>query len=248
MLSSVGTWFRPVVGISVFRKGERGLVAMTKPSGNYFKSFGGSSLSEGYMKLNLSVILELGLKGNRSSVKLTAGEDDIAAINRPVFILQFDPGNSGNGDRWNEESMFVVDVESVERQNIAVPSLVTLHMIDKEIEDSGSGVYASCFGKRRFKPAFGLIGVDGKFCKTSAGRSLGSYDLSPRDIKSGAEIVDCISGNYREFAGQHVVPQVVVKELFPRLSVHVQAGAVTVGRGEESLAEILDVLIGPFDF
>jgi hypothetical protein len=48
----------------------------------------------------------------------------------------------------------------------------------------------------------------------------------PRDINSRTELVDCVSRNDGKLSGQHVIHQAVVKDLFPRLSVDVQPGAV----------------------
>ena len=220
-----------------------------RKSGEYFKSFSRCSLAEGYVKLHLSVILELAPKRNNSPVKLPVRkEGEIVNVYRPIFVLQFNACDSSYRNRWDEESVFVVDVEAMDGENIAVPSLVSLHMVHKEIVDSGVRVYASCFGKYTFKPLFRLVGLDGEHCEIANRIPYFPYDFKPCNIKGGAEIMDSIASDDREFAPQHVIPRRVVKELFPRISIHVQAGAVTVGRCKDSIAELVDVLVGPFDF
>jgi hypothetical protein len=61
------------------------------------------------------------------------------------------------------------------------------------------------------------------------------------------EIVNCVADHERNIGAEGPIKKNVVEELFPRLTVDVQGGAVAVGRGTESLLDISDVLIGPFD-
>src|SRR5271157_1486310 len=220
--------------------------------GDYFELLGRCSLSERYLESDLSVILELSLKSDSATVctpkprSIESREANVEGVNRPVFVLQCNANNSSGGNHGYKEAMFVVNVEVVEGQDIAVPSLVTLNMIDHEVKDAGSRIYASIF-EGSFKPISGLIGPDGKVSPASRPVSNNADDIDPCNIKSGAEIVNCISSNQCEVGLQVAIFQSVVKELFPRLSVHVKPGSVTVGRGKESLLEICDVLIGPFD-
>jgi hypothetical protein len=218
---------------------------------DYFLSLESSSLAERYVKSDLSVILELAPKRNDFPVKLPMREKgEIVNVYRPIFVLQFNACDSSYRNRWDEESVFVVDVEAMDGKNIAITSSVSLHLVHKEIVDSGSGVYAGSFGKRTLKPLFRMIGADGKLCERPRSGWISNLcdDVEPCNIKSGADIMDRIASDSCEFTAQHVIPQRVVKELFPRLAIHLQAGSVTVGRSKESLAELVDVMFGPFEF
>jgi hypothetical protein len=107
--------------------------------------------------------LSLGFKGNGSTESMPAGQRDITAIDSSIFVFQLNACNACDSDCWDKETMFVVNVEVMEGQNIPVPSLVTLHNVHKKVENSGVGVYTSiCAGKYALKPLFGLLGVDGK--------------------------------------------------------------------------------------
>lgn len=216
--------------------------------GDHFEPFNFCSIPERYVKSDLAVILELAPKRNDFPVKLPVRkEGEIVNVYRPIFVLQFNACDSSYRNRWDEESVFVVDVEAMDGENIAVPSLVSLHMVHKEIVDSGSGVYASSFGKRTLKPLFRMVGADGKLRECPGWISDLCDDVEPCNIKSGADIMDRIASDSCEFTPQHVIPQRVVKELFPRLAIHVQAGAVTVVRSKDSVAELVDVMFGPFE-
>lgn len=212
----------------------------------YFEILSRRSIAERYVKYDLSVVLELGLKTNSFTKRVRPRNGDIENVNGPVFVLQFDAHDPSDGDDRNEELVFVVNVQGVQRENVAVPSFVTFDVVNYEIEDARSGRYASTLLENRFKPVFGLARIDGKF-RVPVRVAESSNDFAPRDVKSGSQIVDCIARNQCEVGTQVSVSERVVKELFPRLSIHVQAGSVTVGRGVESLLEIRDVLIGPFD-
>src|ERR1700733_11462096 len=217
--------------------------------GTHFESFNSCSIPERYVKSDLSVVLQLAPKRNDAPVKLSVREESkVVSVYRPVFVLQFNAGDSSYGNRWDEESVFVVDVEAMDGKNIAFPSLVSLHMVHKKIVDSGVGVYASCFGKHPLKPLFRFVGPNGEHRESSNRLHYLLHDLKPCNIKSGAEIMNYIASDSCEFTTQHVIPQRVVKELFPRLAIHVQTGSVTVRRSKQSIVELVDVMFGPVEF
>jgi len=99
---------------------------------DYFLSLESSSLAERYVKSDLSVILELAPKRNDFPVKLPMREKgEIVNVYRPIFVLQFNACDSSYRNRWDEESVFVVDVEAMDGKNIAITSSVSLHLVQQ---------------------------------------------------------------------------------------------------------------------
>jgi hypothetical protein len=145
--------------------------------------------------------------------------------------------------------VLVVNVEIVEGENIAVPSLVTFHTVKHEFNDGRGFWYFSAFRECGFKFLASALRINREF--SMPGRTLGTEGMNsstPNNIKSASEIVDRITNNQGNVMAQLSISKAVIEELFPRFAVDVQAGAVTVRRGAESLLDIRDVLIGPFDF
>jgi hypothetical protein len=230
--------------------GSDDLIDLPRPaleSRDYLDIIERCSLAERYLESNLSVVLELGLNGRNSlPVKVGPRQNDVKAVNRPVFILHFHAADANDCEHRDQELMFVVDVELAEGENVVVPSFVSFYSINYQI-DEGRVYFGLNEAGFKFLPS--TLGVDRKF--GAAVESVGtkvSDSSTPNDIESGMQIVNCIADNKRNVRAESAVSKSVVKELFPRLTIHVQHGAVSVGRGAESLLDIRDVLIGPFDF
>lgn len=226
------------------------LVVPNRQGGENLASFDRRSWAKGYLEMNLSVVLEFAPKGNGPATGISMrAKNDFMGVDRPIFALYFNACDPRYGQHWKEESVFIVDVERVDGENIRVPSFVSLHMVYKEVVDFGTGVYASCFcGKNTLKPSFGLVRPDGEVCGTGYSSPRLSHNFKPSNVQSGAEVMDCIASYAGEFPPQHKILKRVAEELFPRLQIHIQSGAVAVGRSKDSIAELMDVLVGPLDF
>jgi hypothetical protein len=109
------------------------------------------SLSKGYSEGHLSVILNLAVKGNDSSVGIRYGQGDIEAVNRSVFVLDFHAIDSRYGKEWDQKMVFVVNVKVMDGANIAVPSLVRFNALHQELEQRRFGIYFSGLDERGFK-------------------------------------------------------------------------------------------------
>ena len=208
-------------------------------SGNDFDVLQRCSIAEGYAENRLSVILDLGPKGDLPPVGIRSGKGNGEIGSQPVFVLQFDAAPMA--------AVFVVNVEIMQGANIGIPSQVIFHAINNEIEEGRRGRYFSAFRERGFKlmPVF----VDREFGPSRVGlRENRSNRGAPCDIKSAVEIVNCIANHQGDIGAQFPVSKAIVGELFPRLAIDVQAGSLSVSRGSESLLDIRDVLVGPFDF
>jgi len=216
-------------------------------SGHDLRILNSRSFSEGYVELDFSVLLELRFEGDHLPVDFVFLEENIEAVKRPVFILQFQALDSRYRHHWDEEYVFIVDVEIVEGQDIAVPSLVSFHVVDEEIEYGRRGMYASILRKNRFEPIPALVFPDRKVGLAGHSETVSSDEADPHEVESGSKIVGHISDDHRKVTAQHVVVQSVMDVLLPRLRIDVNAGSVMVRRGKESQVELLDVLVGPLD-
>ena len=207
---------------------------------HYVEALQRCSFAESYAEFNLSVILKLGTKFNDLSVEIRSSNGNIKSINRPVFVLQFNAANPSHRKHGNEEEMFIVNIESAEGQNIHIPSLVRFHCIDDKVDERGQYFFSLQSGLKVFSR---LLGKDRKLAVIG-----NSWQHSaPRDIEGAVEIVNCIANNQGDICSEVAISKAVVEELFPRISIDVQAGAVSVRRGAESLVDIVDVIVGPLD-
>lgn len=214
---------------------------------NDFEIVSRCSLSERYLKSDLSVILELASKHNSRSIDVRSGDGYCEMVNRPIWVLQLDAINSHDGEDRDQEMMFVVNVEVVDGTNIVVPTFVRFHALYQEIEQGRTGRYFSCLRERRFKML--PIVSDDEFSAlgTESIRTQDSDGFSISDIESTLEIMNCIANHQGNVRAQLAISKAVINELLPRISVDVHGGSVCVRRGEESLVDISDVLVGPFD-
>lgn len=204
------------------------------------------SRAERHVESDLAVVLELAPKGNNFAIEVRSGEPYSERLSGTILVLQFNAFDACGSDGRNQDSMFIVDVEIVQGKNIGVTSFVTFHVIDNEVENTGSFIYAGAL-KNTYNPLPRLIPIDREFGVIGPASGDLPEDFNPCDIKSGSEIVNCISSNQCKVGAQFSIMQSVVEELFPSLSIHVQRGTMTVRRRTESLLEISDVLIGPLD-
>ncbi|MGB0065201.1 MAG: hypothetical protein WBP85_12210 [Terracidiphilus sp.] len=206
------------------------------------------SLAKLYAESRLSVMLDLCLKRDDFPVRCKAASEDHAPmLNSSIFMLEFYAVERSHCDHRDEQMVFIVNVELMEGQNIAVPSLVRFHAIDNQVvKGGGSWYFSSNSGP---KIVFGLERVNREFAELGivAGNKC-SIGPAPGNIQSAMEIVDCIAHHQSQVSGQCAIRKAIVEELFPRFSVNVQAGAVTVGRGIKSLIDFRDVLLGSLDF
>lgn len=239
-----------LVGDESFQSADdpRNLPRISLKGWDYAKSLRGYSIAELYFKGRVSVVLELAMKRNLGGSKTEPAQRQGAAFGRSVYALQFHAVNEHEIHNWNKQAMFVVNVEMVDGPNVGVPSFVGFHAIDHEAMEAGVAGYFSFSGESRLKHfPFGVdgeieeLGIEGGGVQSLVGRS-------PRNIKSAVEIVNCVSNHQGERCANAPMPEPVLEELFPRLRIDVHAQLVSISRDKESLLDIGDVLVGPFDF
>jgi len=203
------------------------------------------SRAERHVESDLAVVLELAPKGNNFTIEVRSGEPYFERLSGTILVLQFNAFDACGSDGRNQDSMFIVDVEIVQGKNIGVTSFVTFHVIDNEVETRELSSTPALLRTYNLLPR--LIPIDREFGVIGPASGDLPEDFNPCDIKSGSEIVNCISSNQCKVGAQFSIMQSVVEELFSSLSIHMQRGTMTVRRRTESLLEIRDVLIGPLD-
>ncbi len=223
---------------------EPGRISESAESWDYLCALRQYSLSEGHMESNLSVVLECRIFRNPLPVRLIPSKHYDRLVYGSVFVLQFHALDADRRERGDDESVFIVNVEDVNGEKIGIPSHVWLRLGEEEFKCTRRDRYLSALGRdSRFKFLSPRLRVDREFGML-ANRS-GVEEAAPGDIKSAVDIVNCISNNQGDIYRKFPINKAVLQELFPRLDINIQSGAVCVGRGKESCADISDVLFGP---
>ncbi len=80
---------------------------------DYAKSLRRYSIAEPYLNGRVSVVLEVAIKRNLGAPEAESTQCQGAAIGRPIYVFQFHAINEHEIQDWNEQAMFVVNVEVV---------------------------------------------------------------------------------------------------------------------------------------
>ena len=247
----VGDLLPSLIGYSLQGSHDaRSLPSQTQKREDDFGIVSQYPIAERYADGHLSVVLDVTAKRNGNAVgQQWSSSGERVDIDLPAFILQFQAINRNNVRHWDEQMVFVVNVEIVKGANIAVavPSFVRFYSIHKQIKQCRTANYFSSLLKRRFvvlpvvtDEKLSLGGVESL-------RAQSADDFTVCDIESAAQIMNCVSGNQCEVAPNGSVPRAVVEEMLPRLRVNLDGSGVGIWRSADALLKIRDVLFGPFD-
>lgn len=202
-----------------------------------------------YVEGSFSLILDFAIQRDRAAVVLSAQQHNIREDSLSRFMLQFNAHNGSDGDERDQEVVFVVNVESIDKENVRVPSLVRFYPIQHQVADGMNARYFSILRQRGFKFLPCPLRINGE--PRPLVRSLETQladDFDPHNIQGGMEIVNRIANTQSNVGGQLPISMSTLEVLLPGLTVDVDAGAVVVSRAADSLFDLRDVLIGPFDF
>lgn len=213
-----------------------------------FKALCECSILESYLNGTLSLILDLAPRRDLLAVGANSGKADEQAIDLSAFVLQFQAVNSNDIEHRDQQMVFVVNVQSMDGPDVVVPSVVRFHSLNYEIKERRSGVYFSILRERIFKPLFGFHNGELAVTPLESGGTNPAERVAPCEIESAFQIVDCVTRHKRDIGSDIPIGVAVVEELFPRLRVSMDAGSVFIQRAADSLLDIRDVLVGPFDF
>ena len=213
-----------------------------------FETFGWNSIPESYLEGRVSIVLELAPKRNLNPLRNGSSQRcKSEAIHLPVFLLQFYAIDRQDIHNWDEQMVLIVNVEPMNSANIGVSSLTRFHALNHEFEEARIGQYFSCLLEHRFKvlPVFTRREFDFGIVSSGTERL---NSVGPCNIQSALEIVDCVSNRQCMLSADVLLSKAVKEELSPRTRIDVKRQVVGVFRGKESLLDVRDVLIGPFDF
>jgi hypothetical protein len=157
---------------------------------------------------------------------------------------QIDVANGHHGDCWNDQQMFICDVEVMETAKRVIPSSVRLHVVD----DGGNygrrrSLYKSTIdGRYHFIsriPERELSVVDGLICPAGY--------FSGGEVETRSEVVNCVPEDERHTFG-HRNRGTFKKALSGiRITLKFKTVEVTLEERIKNFVQVLDVLIGPFD-
>jgi hypothetical protein len=141
----VGALLPSLVDYSLHRSDDaRSLPAQARECRDDFGIVSQYPMAEHYADGHLSVILNVTAKRNGNAVgQQRSSSGECVDIDLPVFILQFQAINRNNGRHWDEQMVFVVNVEIVKGANIAVPvpSSVRFYSIHKQLKQCRTANY-----------------------------------------------------------------------------------------------------------
>jgi hypothetical protein len=213
---------------------------------NDFETFCNSFVREDYLNGRLSVILDVTTCRDVDAVSDVSLGRNQTVKDATAFVLEFHAINLDEVDDWNKEDVFIVQIQGIDGANVGVPSFVRFHAFNHKVEDGRGLAYFSCLREVAYK----FLPRIRDWKMRPLGQSGGAEFFNgsaPSKIESASQIVDCISRKHRDICFEGSISQGVIKELLPRLSIDLAGGWVSIGRSVDSLLNIRDVLLGPFD-
>lgn len=216
---------------------------------DYIRELEGRSFIEQYREGNLSLIFQVPTEGNRDVVgRLLSSSRCAYHPNFPKLIYYLDASDRAEFNDGQEKSVFVINVQDMNRPDRTFPSVVRLYMVKNIIEKNGSGAVYFNPTKRSFnlfsyKPdgEFGLI-VDARRAKLGDNRH-------PSMIESAMEIMDSISEHQGDIVDDLVsIREVMLQHFVSTIRVYLDCSRINIWQSKDSFLHFGDVLLGPVDF
>lgn len=213
----------------------------------YIHAISGRSLVEDYRDGNVALILDVpaGLNGNKVW-RFLGSPPSTAPLDFTSFIFQLNAINGGKTHNWDQEPMFVENVEFVNGADGGIiPSVVRLYIGNDEFKECrGDDVYFSPV-QRVFKLILG--GVHGKFGELADCRGDKSLDGSyPCMVKSALLIMNSVSNHQCKVSCNVRIAKIMFDDLVSNVRVSLDCGSVGIWQRANASLNIGDVLIGPF--
>lgn len=119
----------------------------------------------------------------------------------PLFILHVNVANGGVMNHWDQQPVFVSNVEFVNGPDGKIPSVVRLYVGHEEVEELGDGDIYLQVPQGGFKIVRG--GVNRELAPSPvAGGNQSRHSFKPNMVKRTLKIVDGVSDNYWETVEQ----------------------------------------------
>jgi hypothetical protein len=213
----------------------------------YVDSLKWHSIAKDYREGKLAIVLyaNAGAKVDMKRLR-SVGANRITLPNVAVFILHSDVHCSAVGDYWKQQFVLVENVKIVESTQGIIPTTVRSYFGYDPIKQSRTGdVYISPLKRRCQK----LPTVpEGEFCVTVKAPSVSVANNHPSMVKSGTQVMDGVSACQRKIDEEAIG---FFRYEFERISsgctIYLDGSSVTISQPNETQAEIIDMLLGPFD-
>jgi hypothetical protein len=195
---------------------------------------------------NLCAVLENGKRPIRLSAERCGNlnlEDDLRRIAPHINGWSGDTADSGNGHK--QEMVLINNVQTVEFPETSIPTIVRLEQVDEAFRPRLHSLY--------FSPIMGFVFgrsfVNGKarLVRRRAASSL--YQFPRQVVESAPQVVNGVPGDQRETVGNRN-SRLGEMDFLSSLSIMLDSESirVCVPVVKDSVFQITDVVIGPFDF
>lgn len=208
----------------------------------------GLSILERYAQGDLSLVFYVSSEGHGD----IPGRLLMGASRKPIardfshVILRFDAADRAIKNCWNEQPMFISDIESVYGPDGKIPSLVGLYLGKHYVENATGGFIYADAANRSFKRI--LSRVDGELGLVSdrLGCKLGE-DFDPRIIEGALEIVEAIPRDQSDVPNGSRVSNVMFDDFISNLRIDLNGSNVAFFQKSDSFIQPCNMLFGPFD-
>jgi hypothetical protein len=207
------------------------------------------SFVEEYRNGNLSLLFEVPTEWNVDVVRRLFMRTPCESVfNFPLFIFHLDALNGRVFKNGQEKTVFVVNVQAMDRPDGAIPSLVRLYIANNKIEKAGNGGVYFNPAKRTFKQI--LARKNGKlsvFRNSTRGKPLEC--AGPCMIESAMEIMDGIA-DYQSNIFEEFVPiaKIMLQHFMSTVRVYLDSGGVSLWQRGDNRLQFGDVLLGSLNF
>ena len=214
-------------------------------------TFKGSSYWEQYHDGRMALVLDCVVSTcqikRHGAIRLAVDNGDgIANYLNAFIILKADCVKGHKLQCWDDELMFVHDVQFVEGPEGIIPSRIGLYRIFDKVRDDRSSLLFQSTIHNFFK----FLGTtdDWELCMAGEFARNGQNCLSKEDVEGTSQIVNCIPKNLRrqvlrELGLIDVNPQAMA----PKVILHPEAVEIRLPKILDKFIQIRDVLVGPFN-
>lgn len=207
------------------------------------------SFVEEYRDGDLSLLFEVPAERNRDVVRrLFVRTPCESALNFPLFIFHLDALNGRVFKNGQQETVFVINVQGVDRPDSPIPSLVRFYLANDKIEKTRNGFVYFNPAKR----AFNVVSrrANRKFSLAiDTRRAKFSQNGHPCMIQSAMEIMDGIPDNQSDIGKEFVsIAEIMLQHFISTVRVDLDSSRVSLWQRGNNSFQFGDMLLGPVYF
>ena len=210
---------------------------------------GKRSIVEDYINGDLTIVCNVVAQGhgNIPGRHLFSPPSTSGFLNFTSFVLCFNALNGGIVRKWNQQAMFVSDVELVNGPNSKIPSLVRFYLGRDELEQFGTGSLYFSPIKRGMKLIGGFVNREfGEIADSRGNESLNG--LEPCIVDGTLQIMDDIP-EYQSYISECIpVGKIVFDDFISTTRINLDRSSIGIFQKKNSVVQLRDMMIGPFNF